>query len=81
MVATVALVHVDERPIALGACLMVEERRCAFCGGEFEAVRDDQKFCRPSCRKGAEDERRKAAPSLFDQASGQNGGFFKTAGF
>jgi hypothetical protein len=35
------------------------ERQCAYCGGDFEPTYDGAKHCRPSCRKGAEDARRK----------------------
>jgi hypothetical protein len=35
------------------------ERQCVYCGGDFEPTH--AKHCRPSCRKGAEDERRRAA--------------------
>jgi hypothetical protein len=30
------------------------KRTCAYCHGEFVPTREDAKYCRPSCRKGAE---------------------------
>ena len=59
------------KPLELASCngeRVLMRRRvksCETCGAEFEAMRPHQRFCRPSCRKAAFEERQRDLPLRY----------------